>query len=181
MIKIGSEEEVDQEEVGVEEEEEGVDLDTRVVREWVIMPLDHLEMEEGITDRTELDLVHHLQHPMALTLLHHKLPTVEAEDMGTPDYRPTHMLEAHRHRQTHMLETRTERLQQHMEDTHHPHHRHYRGMEMERMVLLHLTLIHHQEMVGAMGEVMEVEDMVGTAAVEVVMEEAEADVRVRCL
>ena len=163
----------------MEEEEEGADLDTRVVRGWVIMPLDLLGME-GITDRMELDQAHHLQHPMARTHLHHKLPTVEAEDTGTPDYRLTHTLEAHHHRQTHMLETRTERLQQHMEDTHHPHHRHYRGMEMELMVLLHLIHILHQGMVGGMAVVMEVEDMVGTAEVEVVMAE-EVGVRVRCL
>jgi len=165
----------------VEEAVEAVDLDTRVVREWVIMPLDRLGMEEEITGRTELDQAHHLQHPMARTLLHHKLPMVEAEDTGTQDYRPTHTLEAHHHRQTHMLETRTEHLQQHMEDTHHPHHRHYRVMGMERMVLLHLILIHHQEMAGAMGEVMEGEDMAGTAGVEVVMEEEGVGVRVRCL
>ena len=172
---------VDQEVVEVEEEAEGVDLDTRVVREWVIMPLDHLGMEEGITDLMELDQVHPLQHLMALMRPHRKLPTVEAEDTVTPDYRLTHTLEAHHHRRTHMLETRTERLQQHMEDTHHPHHRHYRGMEMERMVLLHLIPILHQGMVGGMAVVMEGEDMVGTAEVEVVMEAEGVGVRLGCL
>jgi hypothetical protein len=181
VIKIGLEEVVDQEEEGVEEEVEVVDLDTRVVLVWVIMPLDLLEMEE-ITDRMELDQAHHPQQPTARMLLHRKLPTVVQEDTGTQDYLQTHTLEAHHRRQTHMPETRTERLQQHTEDTHHPHHRHYRVMGMERMVLLHLTLILHQGMAGVMAVVMEEEGMVGTAEVEVVMEGAEeVGVRVRCL
>jgi len=173
---------VDQEEVGAEEVVVEVDLVTLVVQEWVIMPLDRLEMVEGITDHMELDQAHHLQHHMARTHLHHKLPTAVQEGTATPDYRQTHMLEAHHHRQTHMLETRTERLQQHMEDTHLPRHRHYRGMEMEPMVLLHLTRILRQEMVEVTAVVMEVEDMVGTEGVEVVMEGAEeVDVEVRWL
>jgi hypothetical protein len=183
VIKIGSEEEVDQEEAGVEEEVEVVDLDTRVVPVWAIMPLDLLEMEEEITDRTELDQALHPQQPTAHTRPHRKLPTAVQADTGTQDYLQTHTLEVHHHRQTHMLETRTERLQQHMEDTHHPHHRHYRVMEMERMALLHLILILHRGMAGVMAVVMEVEDMVGTAEVEVVMEEGAegVGVRVRCL
>jgi hypothetical protein len=170
---------VDQEEAGVEEEVEVVDLDTRVVLVWVIMPLDLLEMEEAITDRMALDQAHHPQQPTARMLHRHKLPTVVQADTVTQDYRPTPTLEVHHHHPTHMLETRTERLQQHMEDTHHPHHQHYRVMEMERMVLLHLTLILHQGMVGVMAVVMEVEDMVGTGEVEVVMEEEEEGVGVR--
>lgn len=182
MIKIGLEEVVDQEVEGAEEEVEVVDLDTRVVPVWVTMPPDLLEMEEEITDRMALDQAHHPQQRTARMLRHHKLPTAVQEGTGTQDYLQTHTLEVHHHHPTHMLETRTERLQQHTEDTHHPHHRHYRGMGMERMVLLHLILILHQGMAGVMAVVMEVEDMVGTAEVEVVMEEEEGvGVRVSCL
>ena len=110
MIKIGLEEVVDQEEEGVEEEVEVVDLDTRVVLVWVIMPLDHPGMEGEITDHMELDQAHHLQHHMARTHLLHKLHTVEQEATAIPDYRQTHTLEAHHPRQTHMLEMRMERL-----------------------------------------------------------------------
>jgi hypothetical protein len=182
VIKIGSEEVVDQEEEGVEEEVVVVDLDTRVVPVWVIMPLDLLEMEEEITDRMALDQAHHPQQRTARMLRHHKLPTAVQADTLTQDYRQTPTPEAHHHHQTHMPETRTERLQQHTEDTHHPHHQHYRVMEMERMALLHLILILHRGMAGVMAVVMEVEDMVGTAEVEVVMEEEEGvGVRVSCL
>lgn len=173
---------MDQEEVGAEEVVVEVDLVTLVVQEWVTMPLDRLEMEEGITDHMELDRAHHLQRHMAHTHLHHKLPTAVQEDTATLDYRQIHTLEAHHPRQTHMLEMRMERLQQHMEDTHLPHHRHYRGMEMERMERLHLIRILRQEMVEVTAVVMEVEDMVDTAGVEVVMEGAEeVDVEVRWL
>ena len=173
---------MDQEEVGAEEVVVEVDLVTLVVQGWVIMPLDRLEMEEGIMDHMELDQAHHLQHHMARTRPHHKLHTAVQEGTAIPDYRQTHTLEAHHHHRTHMLETRTERLQQHTEDTHHLHHRHYRGTEMEPMVLLHLTRILRQEMVEVTAVVMEVEDMVGTEGVEVVMEGAEeVDVEVRWL
>jgi len=171
---------VDQEEEGAEEEVEVVDPDTRVVLVWVTMAPDHPGMEGEITDRMALDQAHHPQQPTAHTRLHRKLHTAVQADTAIQEYRQTHTLEAHHHRQTHMLETRTERLQQHMEDTHHLHNRHYRVMEMERMVLLRLILILHQGMAGVMAVVTEVEDMVDTAGAEVVMEEEGVGVRVRC-
>lgn len=169
-IKIGSEEVVDQEEEEVEGEVEVVDPDIPVVRGWVIMPLDLLEMvAEGIMDLMAV-LAHSHLHHMDHTLHHHKQLTVEGEDMVIPDYHQTHTLVVHHHLQTHMPEMRMEHLQQHMEDTLHHHHRHYRGMGTERMVLPHLTLILLlRGMVEVMGAVMEV-DMVGTAEEEVVME-----------
>jgi len=174
---------VDQEVVGAEEAVEVVDLDTRAVREWVIIHLDLLEMvvEAETMDHMVVQAHLHRQH-MARMLPHHKLRTAEQEDTVILDYRPIHTLEAHPHHQTRMLEMPTERLQQHMEDTPHRLHRHYRGMEMERMVLLHLinTLPHAtvEDMAEGTEEVVDMVDMAGTE-VEEDMAEVVVDVSVR--
>jgi hypothetical protein len=143
---------------------EVVDLGTRVVQGWVIILPDLLEMAEvevGIMGHTAL--VQALPHLLLMARMPHRhKPLMVEQEAMVMDYRPIPTLEVDHHRRPiHTLEMPTERHQQHMEDTHHPRHLHYRGMEMERTVLLHQTLILLlQGMVVVMVEAMEAEDTV---------------------